>query len=239
LRPYASWVALSAALGFLTVASGIGLMGTSAYLISAAALQPSIADLQVAIVGVRFFGISRGIFRYLERLTSHKTTFRLLTRLRSWFFEKLEPLAPARLAQERSGDLLARIVADMHSLEDFYVRGVGPLLTATLVALFLGIFLSRYHPGLSLALWFWLALAGLFIPYLAYRLARGSGDSMVSSRVALHNSLVDGIQGLSDLLAFGRAPASLIQVQELGDHLARRQARLARLSGLLAAGMQG
>ena len=71
-------------------------MATAAYIISAAALHPSIAELQVAIVGVRFFGLSRGVFRYLERLVSHDVTFRLLASWRVWFYQALEPLAPAR-----------------------------------------------------------------------------------------------------------------------------------------------
>jgi ABC-type transport system involved in cytochrome bd biosynthesis fused ATPase/permease subunit len=76
LTPFSGRIVLSMLLGFATIASGVGLMATSAYLISAAALHPSIAELQVAIVGVRFFGLSRGVFRYLERLVSHDITFR-------------------------------------------------------------------------------------------------------------------------------------------------------------------
>jgi ATP-binding cassette, subfamily C, bacterial CydCD len=82
LRPFAGWIALSVLLGSATIAAGIGLLGTSAFLIARAAEQPSIAVLQVAIVGVRFFGITRGVFRYLERLVSHSVNFRLLSRLR-------------------------------------------------------------------------------------------------------------------------------------------------------------
>lgn len=70
LRPFAGLTALSVLLGAGTVASAIGLLGTSAYLIAHAALQPSIAELQVAIVGVRFFGIARGVLRYLARISS-------------------------------------------------------------------------------------------------------------------------------------------------------------------------
>ncbi len=91
-----SWsrVALSVLLSSLTIGASIALMGTSAWLISTAGLHPSIADLGVSVVGVRFFGIARGVFRYLERLVSHNVTFSLLSRLRVWFYEKLEPLAP-------------------------------------------------------------------------------------------------------------------------------------------------
>ena len=63
-----------------TIGASVALMGTSSWLISMAALHPSIAALEVAIVGVRFFGIARAVFRYLERLVSHNVTFRLLGR---------------------------------------------------------------------------------------------------------------------------------------------------------------
>jgi ATP-binding cassette subfamily C protein CydC len=57
LYPLSFWVILSLLLGLATIICGIGLMGTSAYLIARAALMPSIAVLQIAIVGVRFFGL--------------------------------------------------------------------------------------------------------------------------------------------------------------------------------------
>src|SRR5574341_719942 len=143
------WVALSVLLGSLTIGSNVALMGTSAWLIASAALHPSIAELQVAIVGVRFFGISRAAFRYLERLVSHNVTFRLLARLRVWFYERLEPLAPARLMEYRAGDLLARIVADVETLENFYVRVVAPPLTALVVALCGSLFLASFEVRLG------------------------------------------------------------------------------------------
>ena len=86
-RPLAGWMALSVLLGVLTVGCGIGLMTLSAYLISEAALHPSYASLLFAILGVRFFGLMRGIWRYGERLYSHEASFRLLGRLRVWFYQ--------------------------------------------------------------------------------------------------------------------------------------------------------
>ncbi len=134
------WQLLAAVvLGVATVASGVGLMATAAYLIASAALQPSIAELQVAIVGVRFFGLSRGVFRYLERLASHDLTLRVLGRLRRWFFRALEPLVPARTVEMRSSDLLTRAVTDVESLQNFFVRAVAPPLVAALVALGAGL----------------------------------------------------------------------------------------------------
>ena len=133
--PFKGLVVCSALAGFATIGSGIGLLAASAFIISAAALHPSIADLQVAIVAVRFFGITRGVFRYLERYWSHQATFRLLAQLRVWFYQALEPLAPARLMDYRSGDLLSRIISDIQSLENFYVRVLAPPSAALLVIL--------------------------------------------------------------------------------------------------------
>ena len=165
-------VALSVLIGSLTIGSSVALMGTSAWLISTAALQPSVADLGVAVVGVRFFGITRGIFRYLERLTSHDVTFRLLSQLRIWFYEKLEPLAPARLMEFRAGDLLSRIIGDVETLENFYVRVVSPPLTAIVVGFFTSIFLASFYPPLAPTFLFFFLSLGIVLPALSQILSR-------------------------------------------------------------------
>ncbi|MBN1666942.1 MAG: thiol reductant ABC exporter subunit CydD, partial [Anaerolineales bacterium] len=237
LLPLRGWIVLSALLGFLTIASSIALLGTSAYLISAAALQPSIAALQVAIVGVRAFGLSRGLLRYLERLVSHQTTFRVLARLRAWFYQQLEPLAPARLQQYRSADLLTRIVADIDSLENFYVRVVAPPLAAILVALLAGGLLWPYGFELALTLWVFLVLAGLLLPWWMYRLAARGAQGGLQARADLNIALLDGIQGLPDLLAYGRAGDQRLLVHDFSRQLAAYQAFHTRRAALIEAGM--
>ncbi|HEX9387856.1 MAG TPA: thiol reductant ABC exporter subunit CydD, partial [Anaerolineales bacterium] len=147
-----NWVALSVLLSTFTIGSSVALIGTSSWLISTAALHPSVADLGVSVVGVRFFGISRGLFRYLERLVSHNVTFRLLARLRVWFYEKLEPLAPARLMEYKSGDLLTRFIDDVQTLENFYVRVISPSLTAVFIGLIVSIFFAAFYPPIALVL---------------------------------------------------------------------------------------
>ncbi len=214
--PFSGLAALSILAGFATVASSIGLMAASAYIISYAALAPSIAELQVAIVGVRFFGITRGLFRYLERYLSHQVTFRLLARLRTWFYQELEPLAPGRLLEHRSGDLLARILGDIESLENFYVRALAPPWVAFFVSLLaLGI-LAGFELRLALVLLSFLALAGVFLPLLANMLARKSGARIVTVRAHLYAALVEGLQGMADLVANNRQTS---QSQRIAAHI--------------------
>src|SRR6202044_3538373 len=109
-------------LGAGAIGASIALMGTSAWLISRAAQRPSEASLTLAIVGVQFFGLSRGFFRYGERLVGHDAAFRALADLRVRVYRSLERLAPSGLPAFRSGDLLARVVADVDSLQDLMLR---------------------------------------------------------------------------------------------------------------------
>jgi thiol reductant ABC exporter CydC subunit len=233
--PFTRRMALATLLGFATIASGIGLMATSGYLISRAALQPSIADLQVAIVGVRFFGLARGAFRYLERTVSHDVTFRLLAWLRVWFYTALEPLAPARLMQYRSGDLLTRIVADVETLESFYLRVLAPPVVALSIALLAAILVAGFDPALALVLLLFLVLAGVGLSLLTRALGNEPGRRLVSVRAELNGVLVDGIQGMADLLAFGQEERYLTRVQALGQQLDGLQRNMAYISGLQAA----
>ncbi|MHB0987093.1 MAG: thiol reductant ABC exporter subunit CydC [Bellilinea sp.] len=236
LKPFTGWVALSVLLSTATIASGIGLLGTSAYLISRAALQPSIAVLQVAIVGVRFFGISRGVFRYLERLTSHSVNFRLLARLRAWLYRTIEPLAPAKLQDFSSGDLLNRVLADVDTLENFYVRVVAPYASAGLTIIGMGWFLGRFDPKLALILASGLILSGIGIPLGAYAMGRGPGKAVVTIKARLSAALIESVQGIGDLTAFNRAGEAVARLNGLGSRLAQAQRRMVWGSAWINAG---
>jgi thiol reductant ABC exporter CydC subunit len=222
----------------LTVATGMGLMGASGWLLSKAALQPGIAALQVAIVGVRAFGVARPVLRYLERLSSHDVTLRLLARLRLSLFRALVPLAPARLMGYRGGDLLGRVLEDVGSLEGLYTRLIGPSLAALAVAGLLMLLLAPLSLALAGAAALGLALAGIVAPRLAVRLGEAPGRRLLALRGQLAAGLVDGVHGVSDLLAFGRAEAHAAALAALGSDAAAEQRRLVRASatgGALAA----
>jgi ATP-binding cassette subfamily C protein CydCD len=228
-----SWgrVALSVLIGASTIVSSLGLIGTSAWLISAAALHPSIAELQVAIVGVRFFGISRGVLRYFERLVSHDISFRLLSRLRTWFYRAIEPLAPARLMQYRSGDLLSRVVADVDTLENFYIRVVSPTLVAVIVSFGAVVYIGQFDGRLGWVLLAFLCGLGVGVPLLIHFVSRKPGRNLVACRANLHVQLVDGIQGLADLIAFGRGADTKQQIDKLGKIYGCTQKHMAWITG--------
>lgn len=232
--PFWPQVLLSSLLGALTIGASISLMSTSAYLISMAALHPSISAISVAVVGVRFFGISRGVFRYLERLAAHSLTFKVLARLRVWFYQSIEPLAPARLVSSRSGDLLNRVMADVETLDNFYVRVMAPPLVAGIVILAMAVFMGSFAPILGAVLTVFLLAVGLGLSGLSWGLNRAPGRQLTDERALLRSDLVDAIQGLPDLVAFGLENTWLEKIKAAGARFAAAQARMARLSGIQA-----
>ncbi len=223
---------LATLVGFLTVSSAIGLMATSAWLISMAALQPSVAALGVAIVGVRFFGIARGVFRYLDRLISHEVTFRLLSRLRVWFYGAVEPLAPAILERYRSGDLLSRVVSDIDTLQNFYLRVLAPPLVAAVTGLGVWFLLGAFNPVFSLAFLGFYLLAGVGVPWLTHLLSKRLAARSVELRSDLNASMVDGIQGMAELVAFGQEDRQAARIEHLNRQLVRAQFRLGAINAL-------
>jgi ATP-binding cassette subfamily C protein CydC len=206
-------------------------MGASAWLISTAALHPPLATLQIAIVGVRFFGILRGISRYGERLVSHNLTFKILTKIRVWFYESLVPLAPARLMKYKSGDLLSRIISDIKILEDFYTRSLSPPLVAVLVGLGTSFFLGYYGSGFTLVLIGFFLLSGLFVPLVIRILAHKPGIQAVKRRTKLVENLVTFLQGLPDLMAFGQVTERQSDLESINQSYNAAQIKLAWING--------
>jgi ATP-binding cassette, subfamily C, bacterial CydC len=229
-------VALAVLLGALTVLFGVGLMATAGYLISRAAERPAILSLTVAIVGVRFFGLARPVARYLERLSSHDVAFRALGRARRRVYERIEPLAPVELRDEREGDLLSRLVADVDSLQNLHLRGLGPPLVAVAASAVSVAVAAAILPAAGLVLAIGLAAAGPMVPAVGALPARRGGRE-AAARGELTAELVEALAGSAELAAYGRQDDRLRRLHS-ADHGLVRLARRAALADGAADGLR-
>jgi thiol reductant ABC exporter CydC subunit len=225
--PFHRSVVLAVTLTFATVAANVALLATAAYLISKSAMVTEVATLTIAVTSVRLFAILRATGRYAERLVTHRMTFRVLAHLRAWFYAAIEPLAPARLSVHRSGDLLARSIADIETLEGFYVRVAVPPLAAILVAMVACGLLAVVNPNAAACLLAFLLLAGAVLPFATRRAAAAANAGLVRARAELNAVMVDHVQGVADLLVFDGARAHEARVEASGRELARMQRRAA------------
>ena len=183
-------------------------------------------------MGCAFLASRGGLFRYTERYLSHQVTFRLLARLRVWFYQALEPLAPARLMAFRSGDLLARLMGDIESLENFYVRVISPPAVALLVAVLSYTILARFDPSLGWVLLIFLFLSGVGLSSLAWFLGRKPGIAMVRHKANLSAAILDGLQGMPELAAHNQQARHAELIFRQNENLILAQRRFQRLSAL-------
>ena len=219
-------------LGAGAIGASIALMGTSAWLISRAAQRPSEASLTLAIVGVQFFGLSRGFFRYGERLRGHDAALRVLADLRVRVFERLEAVAPAGLPVFRRGDLVARFVDDVDSLQDVVLRVLQPFLVAALVGAGTVAALWWFLPQAGLVLLVALLLSATAVPWLTGRLARREESRQATVRGELTASVVDLVEGAPELLVMGAVGGQLQPHRGLGPPRAQVARHGAGTTGL-------
>ncbi|MES9540642.1 thiol reductant ABC exporter subunit CydC [Actinomadura sp. NPDC000600] len=234
-RPARGRLALAVLFGVLALGSGVGLMATSAWLISRAAQHPPVLMLMVAIVAVRAFGLGRGVFRYVERLAGHDATFRILADLRARVYERLERLAPSGLPAFRGGDLLNRLVADVDAVQDLFLRVLLPCTVAAVVGGASVGLAWLLLPSAGVVLLLALLLAGLAAPWLSSVLSRRAERRTTDLRGELTSHVVDTLQGAPELIAYGAAPEQLAKAAQLDRDFTRATARSATTAGAGAA----
>lgn len=232
MKPLRGWILISTMTGFSTVAAGVGLLGTSAYLIASAAFHPSIAELSVAVVGVRFFGISRGVFRYLDRLVSHHVNFRLLSILRIWFYDCLKLLAPARLIHYQRGDLLSRAIGDIDTLDQFYVRAVSPVISAIFATVGFSLLVGSWNVRLGWILAAGLSVTSFVLPALVYIFSQDPAKQLVDQRAILSQTMLDTLRGAAEIIVFQQQEEELTQINRVSLQTNRAQVGLAHSQGL-------
>ncbi len=230
--PHWPWLAAGVLLGVLAVGSNVALMGLSAYLISKAAVATSVAELALAVTGVRVLAISRAGFRYLERYTTHRAMFRILSGVRVWFYGAIEPLAPARLVHQRGGDLLTRLVSDVDALEDFYIRVLVPPMVAAIVVASMSVIYGIFDLAIGLVLAVFLLLTGVALPLVTRWLSRDSAATLASMRGDVGAMLLDEVHGVADLVALDAAAAHRARLLARARELDEARRRLGAIEGV-------
>lgn len=188
---------------FLTVFMNVGLLTVSAWLLASAALQPGLTYLSLAIVGVRFFGVSRAVCRYFERYTSHRMAFQGLYGLRVWFYAHLEPLAPAILKRFGAGDMLGRIMGDIEVLQFFYLRTLIPPVAAIALTVLVAYGVSTIDSTLVTPIVLSALILGLVLPLVVYAHNKKSLTAIGPQQGEYKSLLSDTMDSLEDVISYG------------------------------------
>lgn len=235
LGPHRLWMAGGATLACLAALAAIGLMTVSGWFIAAMALAGAggaAINYYTPAAVIRALAILRSGGRYTERLVTHEAALRGLARLRAWLFRRLIPLAPARLSALRSGELFARLRADIDALEHFYLEVLVPAGVALLaVSAALGI-CAIVLPDAVPALLAGTVLAGVLLPLWIRRRAADDAQRSVREAATLRGMLLDALRGHDELLAWGGVGAYSARIEALAARLGERRARIERAQAL-------
>lgn len=240
-RPYLGRLVGAGLLAAATEFAGLALMATATWLLMSAAGRPPLDRLTVAIVAVRALAVSRGVFRYTERLAGHDAVLRMITDVRARVFATLAARRDA--ATQRTGDALSRLVSDVEAVQDLLLRVLVPGAAAVLVSVLAVGSAALISPPAAAVLAAGLLVAGAVLPALATGLTRRAADEVAPLRGALAVDAVDLTHGAADLAAFGATGTALAAAESRAGRLARLERRLAAAGfavdalGVLVAGV--
>jgi ATP-binding cassette subfamily C protein CydCD len=222
---------VAVALGAIGQLSSLGLLATSAWLITTSSLRPPILTLTVAIAAVRAFALVRGLGRYGERLFSHDLALRLLARVRVSSYRHLERLVPGGLGEIERGDVISRIVADVDATQDLVVRVALPVVVGLATSAAAVAIDAYLLPSAGLVLAAGLLCAGALVPGLGHRLGQRASTALATERGRVAAVVVETLEGANDLVAFGATEAALGGLARAEAALARLLVRTARAGG--------
>ncbi|MEV7827974.1 thiol reductant ABC exporter subunit CydC [Microbacterium enclense] len=218
--------------GFGTAASAVALLAASAWLIARAAEQPLVMYLSVAVVGVRAFALSRGVFRYLERLTGHDAALHQLAGVRADLVRDIVPLAPDGLGRSRRGGLLSSVVDDVEELQNLPLRVVLPLATAAVTSLAAVAFTAFVSWPAALVLLGCLGVAFAVAVAVGWAAGARAERSIAPRRAAVADALHDLLTNLDVLTAYGAVDAASARIREADRALRRAVIRRGGAQGL-------
>lgn len=183
-----------------TILAGMGLMTSSGYLISRAAERPMIVELFMVTAAVRFFGISRAVVRYFERVVSHNLTFHILLRIRTSFYERLNAFSQKWLMAKRPGELLTGMISDIETLQNVYLRIISPVTVSVIICSITFILLLWIAVVPAFAVLGVFVANAILVPSLALYLSRGTGKTARGAQGRMKVFLMENIQGMHDSL---------------------------------------
>ncbi|MDT3768130.1 thiol reductant ABC exporter subunit CydC [Gleimia hominis] len=226
--------ALAVLLGALGIGAAIGLGATSAWLIARASQQPPVMYLMVATVGVRFFGVSKAVLRYAQRLASHAVAMDGIAALRDNVYAILARSQADKVVSLRRGDLLARTGTDVDAVGDLLVKSVLPAAVALVCSAGTVVGIAFLSVGSALVLLLGLALSGVAGPLLTVVATRRSQEATDLARTELAANAVTLVDHASELAVEGRLPAVHNSIAETETRLRKAKNDAAFVAGLAA-----
>ena len=212
VRPVRGQFIVTLLLGMLHHGSVIALGAFGALLVAAVFRDES---LTTPLLLVCIFAPLSALLFFLETWQAHDMAYRLLAKMRMDIYDKLEPLAPAYMVRRRSGDFVSVVGGDVETVEYFFAHAISPMIVAILIPGGLLIALAVISWPIAVVLAPFLALVAVS-PFFANTRIERLGNEIRGRMGDIHAYMVDSIQGMREISAFGRGNARNEELTEKG-----------------------
>ena len=200
LPPLAASIA--ARIVFLMI--GIALFALGGWAVAGLASGESAWGIALIIACAIGLSLLKGLARYLEQFAGHFVAFHCLAMLRNYFYDQLEPQAPAGTDRLDSGDIMNRVTKDIDRVEVFFAHTLAPVTTAIIVPILSVVWMgSAVSWTLAAVLAPFLLIVGAVIPFLGSGSTARAARELREARGAIAAHVTDSVQGVREVLAFG------------------------------------
>ena len=200
VKPWRNELILTFLLGVAHHGTAIGVGVVSALLVGQVITG---GDLTLLLILLGVLTPLAAFFIWTESWVAHDLAYRLLAEMRVDVYRKLDPLAPAYMTRRRSGDLVSVVGGDVETVEFFFAHTITPAFTAVVVPGVVVAVLAVIAWPMALAVAPFLVAVALS-PFFAQRRSERLGEELRHQLGDVHAHMVDSIQGMREISAFGR-----------------------------------
>jgi ATP-binding cassette, subfamily B, bacterial len=194
----------AAALGLVGVALGITRLALLGWLLARVLGGAGVGALAAPVAAVAAVIAARAAVEYRRTMVSHHTAARVQTRLRERLYDHLVRLGPAYLTHERTGPVATSLVEGVQQLEIYFGQYLPQLVVAVATPLLIFAFVAFVDLPVASVLVAG-ALFTLVAPALWHRRDRAASLARSRAYAAFGAELLDALQGLATLKAFGQS----------------------------------
>ena len=203
VRPWGGELLLTFLLGVVHHGTAIGVSVVSALLVGQVITG---GDLTLLLILLGALTPVAAFFVWTESWVAHDLAYRLLAEMRVDVYRKLDPLAPAYMTRRRSGDLVSVVGGDVETVEFFFAHTITPAFTAVVVPGVVVAVLAVIAWPMALVVAPFLVAVGLS-PLFAQKRSERLGEELRHQLGDVHAHMVDSIQGIREISAFGQGRA--------------------------------
>ena len=221
VRPWGTELVLTFLLGVAHHGTAIGVGVVSALLVGQVITG---GDLTLLLILLAVLTPLAAFFIWTESWVAHDLAYRLLAEMRVDVYRKLDPLAPAYMTRRRSGDLVSVVGGDVETVEFFFAHTITPAFTAVVVPGVVVAVLAVIAWPMAVAVAPFLFAVALS-PFFAQKRSERLGEELRHQLGDVHAHMVDSIQGMREISAFGRGPARTAEMVDNSWRFAHFQLR--------------